>query len=226
MAWFVKAPIAAGVLVAASLLVAQPAAAASALVNGGFESGTSPWTVSPNINLSSLGSAVPTEGAHVGLISFDAFFGEGGGTISQSFSTSDAGMFEYAFDLGRGEGACSCNDVALTFEARIDGVLLSNALPAFDASGGGSPVSTQLLSHYSGSLMLGAGSHELSFAFWRGATGFGRGPYFLLDGVEGRSLATPGPTGPGVPEPTTWALMIAGFGLAGAALRRRRPALA
>ncbi len=27
---------------------------------------------------------------------------------------------------------------------------------------------------------------------------------------------------PGVPEPTTWAMMIAGFGLAGAALRRRR----
>ena len=31
---------------------------------------------------------------------------------------------------------------------------------------------------------------------------------------------------PGVPEPSAWALMIAGFGVAGAALRRRRPALA
>jgi hypothetical protein len=29
-----------------------------------------------------------------------------------------------------------------------------------------------------------------------------------------------------VPEPTTWTLMILGFGLAGAAMRRRRPALA
>ena len=29
-----------------------------------------------------------------------------------------------------------------------------------------------------------------------------------------------------VPEPSTWALMIAGFGLAGAALRRRRAATA
>ncbi|HLZ75607.1 PEPxxWA-CTERM sorting domain-containing protein [Phenylobacterium sp.] len=32
--------------------------------------------------------------------------------------------------------------------------------------------------------------------------------------------------GPGVPEPAGWALMIAGFGLAGAALRRRRTGLA
>ena len=29
-----------------------------------------------------------------------------------------------------------------------------------------------------------------------------------------------------IPEPTTWALMIGGFGLAGAALRRRRAAFA
>lgn len=34
------------------------------------------------------------------------------------------------------------------------------------------------------------------------------------------------PGGPGVPEPGVWALMIAGFGLAGTALRRRRARLA
>jgi hypothetical protein len=36
----------------------------------------------------------------------------------------------------------------------------------------------------------------------------------------------PGPTSGGVPEPAAWALMIAGFGMAGAALRRRRTAAA
>ncbi|WP_235890262.1 PEPxxWA-CTERM sorting domain-containing protein [Sandaracinobacter neustonicus] len=37
---------------------------------------------------------------------------------------------------------------------------------------------------------------------------------------------TPGtPTGPVVPEPATWAMMIAGFGLVGASMRRRRVSL-
>ena len=37
---------------------------------------------------------------------------------------------------------------------------------------------------------------------------------------------TPGPIGSAVPEPATWAMMITGFGLAGAAIRRRRNTLA
>ena len=35
-------------------------------------------------------------------------------------------------------------------------------------------------------------------------------------------LLIPGGVSPGVPEPATWSLLIGGFGLAGAALRRRR----
>lgn len=47
---------------------------------------------------------------------------------------------------------------------------------------------------------------------------------FNLGGVE---VTYVGPSGPGpVPEPSAWLLMIAGFGLAGAALRARRRALA
>jgi len=40
--------------------------------------------------------------------------------------------------------------------------------------------------------------------------------------VDNFSLSRFAPTGGGVPEPASWALMIAGFGLAGASLRRRR----
>ncbi|MBS0360963.1 MAG: PEPxxWA-CTERM sorting domain-containing protein [Proteobacteria bacterium] len=43
------------------------------------------------------------------------------------------------------------------------------------------------------------------------------------DGVDNVSLTS---VAPGVPEPASWALMIGGFGLAGAALRRRRAAAA
>lgn len=50
----------------------------------------------------------------------------------------------------------------------------------------------------------------------------GTGNYFALDNLT----ITPGDIAPGVPEPKSWALMIAGFGLVGFALRRRVTALA
>ena len=51
-----------------------------------------------------------------------------------------------------------------------------------------------------------------------------------LDAASGGIVITPPPTPPvsGAPEPSTWALMIAGVGLIGSALRfgRRREAVA
>ena len=48
--------------------------------------------------------------------------------------------------------------------------------------------------------------------------------FTIMDGAH-QSFAIGWPIG-GVPEPTSWALMIGGFGLAGAALRRQRKAAA
>jgi hypothetical protein len=48
----------------------------------------------------------------------------------------------------------------------------------------------------------------------------------LSEEVRTALIHTMTPGTPGVPEPETWALMLAGFGLAGAAIRRRRAAIA
>jgi PEP-CTERM motif len=57
--------------------------------------------------------------------------------------------------------------------------------------------------------------------FNAGILGLDPGPYAGLD-VGATFDWVNDPTGGGVPEPASWALMIGGFGMAGATLRRRR----
>lgn len=57
-----------------------------------------------------------------------------------------------------------------------------------------------------------------SFTMFTGDTNNNLGPGVQLDNVRFDNAPSNG-----VPEPASWALMIAGFGLAGATLRRRRP---
>jgi hypothetical protein len=218
--------LAGGAIVA--LALSGSAAQAAGIINGGFEDASiAPWTVGPGGTVTAINSFSAPDGAKVALITFDAYFDGGATSLSQTFEADAEGLFDYAFKAGRAEGIGPFNDVGLTFAARIDGALLSSALPSFDGSGGNYTQFTQLLSSYSGSTFLTQGSHTLTFEFSRAGTGFGRSPYFLLDGVSVTAQAAPDP-GPGaaVPEPATWALMIAGFGLAGASLRRRRAVVA
>ena len=61
------------------------------------------------------------------------------------------------------------------------------------------------------------------FSFFnRDAMGNLSGPNTDLAIIPDHLVIALAPTGGGVPEPTTWAIMICGFGLAGAALRQRR----
>jgi hypothetical protein len=213
MSRFNPAPALAGLTLALSAASAH----AGVLANGDFATGIAPWTTSGGIGAGVNGGRA--------LIEFGTTFGDASGTFSQTFVTSQAGQLDYVFDLARSEAFCGCMDVALTFEARVDGVVLSSSLPAFDPDGSFSPAALSHFTHYAGAVSLAAGDHAFSFTFTRGPSLFGRDPFFGLDGVDATLTPAASPT-PGVPEPASWALMIAGFGLAGAMLRRRRPATA
>ncbi len=79
-----------------------------------------------------------------------------------------------------------------------------------------------------------AGCDASNSAYWLGLTDFRDfegntiTPVSFTSTDTGLDLSRPSPSAPGgsgpIPEPGTWALMIGGFGLAGAALRRRRAA--
>ena len=78
---------------------------------------------------------------------------------------------------------------------------------------------------------IGGVFHELDANFAGNAWGAGTLNLYYWDSNNGDNFGTirfdinPGQRS-GTPEPATWGLMIAGFGLAGAALRRRRAVLA
>jgi hypothetical protein len=50
------------------------------------------------------------------------------------------------------------------------------------------------------------------------------GQYDVRVGEQFRTVNLIRPAGGGIPEPLTWAMMVAGFGLVGAAVRRRQTA--
>ena len=196
------------------MLGSMSATRADVLTNGSFETTLSPWVVGPGINASATGNGLAPDGGFIAVIGFNTL---AGGALSQSFTLASGGVFDYAFKAGRSEGACSCQDVPLTFSVTIDGIELSSALPAYDGSAPSFAAALQLLSTYSGTVALGAGTHEFAFHFSRGETLFGRAPYFGIDGV---SLIQQQVNA--VPEPSTWAMMLLGFAGIGYGVYRRK----
>jgi hypothetical protein len=201
------------------MLGSMSAARATILANGSFETTLSPWVAGPGINVSATGNGFAPDGGYVAIIGFNS---NAGGALSQSFTLASGGLFDYSFKAGRSEGACSCQDVPLAFSVTIDGIELSSALPAYDGSAPSFAAALKLLSTYSGSVSLAAGTHEFAFHFSRGETGFGRAPYFGIDGVNlVQQQVSP------VPEPSTWAMMLLGFaGIGYGVYRRKKAALA
>jgi hypothetical protein len=221
---------------AAGLAIAGQATAANLLTNGSFETGDfTGWSyagVTPSgfpaavLNYNSptpyptgaFGEAIPPD--DTGSPSPDAvgdhaayFVADGATeTLSQSVFLNP-GLYTIGFSVYvplNGFG----NPGNATFTGSVAGVNLAN----FTVDGS----APQNWMHFAGVANIAvAGFYDTSFIYTSapGAAG---------DFVVDRAYIVAGDVTGGVPEPTTWALMILGFGGAGAALRasRRRTALA
>lgn len=204
-----------GALFAGAVCLAPASLSAAELVeNGGFEDPsvgnpcctTTPpdplpgWTATPNVNVvngtfssSPSGTNLAREGSqYLDLV------GQGGtGSISQSIDTVAGQLytlkFWYSHNLFSGP---------LTAEAdfSIDG--LSGTVA--HSSGTNSNLDWRL---YLGNFTASGASATLNFTNTQGGSNEG----VFLDGVSVMA----------VPEPSTWAMLILGFGLLGGAMRRR-----
>jgi PEP-CTERM motif len=219
--------------VMAGLVVAGSASAATNLIaNGSFEDPTlSGWTLasagsgtgySPTVIIKTdnvarpyptgaFGEAIPQDTAGgldpdvAGL--YGAYFSSDVGTETLS-QTVDLAAGKYNISLNAYipfNGYSNPNDA--TFTATVGGFMWDSVQLKQTAGAPG------VWTHYQGVVTVGPGGGATTFAF--AADGFP-----AVDVVIDKVFAT------AVPEPASWALMIMGFGFAGAALRRRQTATA
>ena len=217
----------------AALGAAGPATAATNLVtNGDFENGTlAGWTVTNNSTGSfyaiANGGNVPESGHGTqvnpgggNFVAVSDQTGPGGQTLSQAFTTT-GGDLTLTFDWFN-------NDHSGQFGSAIDGSQQSGRVDIMFATAGAFDVGAGVAQN----LILNQGTftsfgttipwQSASFTLTGLAAGnyalrFGNGQccFFQEFGVDNVVLLTAGP------EPTTWMLMIAGFGMTGFAMRRR-----
>lgn len=221
-------------LAAALALVAVPAQAAEVLTNGNFQSGLTGWTAYTTANgtiaevPSTPGAPAPQSASVVsfnttGLGASNALFlnagayeppygiGQHGGGVTQTFTVAENSLGTFSADIAalytRSSGALGLGLLSLI----IDGVVVDS----HDFGGvAGGPVT--LRSTLGGTVNLDAGQHTIALQSTRSfAPGRGVASQYF-DNVSLNTAA--------VPEPATWALMILGFGLVGASLRRRQQA--
>jgi hypothetical protein len=182
---------------AALLLSAGAASAANLVTNGSFETGDfTGWEQFGDTGFTFVTSEVSSGGPTDG--DFHAAFGPtdpNGGGILQTIATVAGASYTLTFDLA------NIGNPPNAWGLVWDGDFIDIV---FDLE----PFDYQSLSY---SLVASSGSTELAFAFYNEPS------YFLLDNIS--LTADSG----AIPEPASWALMIAGFGLVGSTLRRRRP---
>ena len=197
-------------LIALALLAsASSASAANLVVNGGFETG----------DFSGWSSTGDTDGTFVRHTrrsgAWGAFLQTSNGYhhLDQSISTVAGHTYAVSFYLFSEQAAVGTanNFFNATFYG-TDLVTFTNG-PEFDYT------------PFGGTVTASSNSTLLAFNSRHPAGFFGTG-FFALDDVDVTDLTPTGGGGGAVPEPASWAMMIVGFGAAGAMIRRRKAVLA
>ncbi len=213
------------------ILFTSPASAANLLTNGSFEQGLTGWTLGGDIGAPPLaeppvvipynssagypngahGEPIPAPGA-TGNPGFDPvgdnalyFVADGPGpqTLSQTVSVG-SGTYKMGFDFYLPQNGFN-NQGNAKLTALLDGV----AFASFIAS----TQTPQVWDHFTTTMVIPTPG-TVTFVFSYEASSF-PAKDFVIDRAY---LAA-------VPEPASWAMMIGGFALAGAASRRRKTSL-
>lgn len=177
---------------AAALTLSIPASAAELVTNGGFENGSfGGWTQGGNTGFTGVGTG--PFAARTGT--FGAFFGPVGsiGTLSQTLATVVGQVYNVRAWVRHDGGTPN------SFSASFGGQNFSGI-----TNGPGFP-----FSQIGGFFTATSANTVLTFSFRQDPA------FYALDDVS-----VDGALG-AVPEPTTWMMLILGFGLIGFSMRRR-----
>ena len=202
-------------------------ASANLLINGDFESGPARqlpqgWNLSaavpggpyniPNVQVVVLGDYGGfVSGSAAARANRAVVYGGGdaptlGGIVGQSFATGAGNLYTVAFDWGALVGA---TPQTVTAEVRGSGGVLAT----FEATATSTGSLDTAFARSSFTFIAVSAVSELRFTTLS--------PTVYVDSVLDNVDVTLSQQAAAVPEPSTWALMILGFGLTGVAVRRR-----
>jgi len=190
----------------ASLAAAMPASSAEFITNGNFETGTlAGWTATGNVGIAPtpvFGLSSPAYGRY--LVDFNGGNLAPNGTLGQTIATSLGQAYTFSFDYGvTSGGAQSITASALdatSFAVIATNTVFTNSSLPTTYSFGFTALSSGTIIRFSDVASNPTNSQDIA-----------------IDNVS-----VTGPAIAAVAEPATWALLLAGFGMVGTAVRRRK----